>query len=436
MRAAEPRIGSALKAHCKRFPQSLRCLPGDPYLTENLQLERTVWLERTLDHPQGDTKNSADIRLVGANLLFCCHSIRKRRGWDETSDQNFVVELWRGRLSRTREGRGNRTSAHPREGMNGTVWLEWTLDHPRGDPKKSTAIRLVGSNLLFCLREGFLVPGSMARTPALTQFRGQQGMALLDGTNPVARTWLNRKLRALTKKYNITNFVLDAGSAKNVPPGAKFRNGLENPDQHVIDLAQALTNGTNLLAVYPPIENSTACALILQDSTKPDVARRLLRRVLELNSFNYTCYLPALSYSFYELIKDPALSHRYQQLTKFLAFRPWIYNEDTLTPVTSPMGDKRFRKEIRFARILPMWVISSSKDAYKIDDQFVLGPSLFIAPILDSTNTRRIFVPEGRWKDSSNMVHNGPKWIEEYWAGWEVPFFIRVEKRERTKYGW
>ncbi|KAA3661017.1 MAG: alpha-xylosidase, partial [Chloroflexi bacterium] len=51
-------------------------------------------------------------------------------------------------------------------------------------------------------------------------------------------------------------------------------------------------------------------------------------------------------------------------------------------------------------------------NTYTIDDQFLFGSSLLVAPILDETNQRRVYLPEGEWVNFwSKEILSGGKWL-------------------------
>jgi hypothetical protein len=65
-------------------------------------------------------------------------------------------------------------------------------------------------------------------------------------------------------------------------------------------------------------------------------------------------------------------------------------------------------------------------DAAKINDQFMLGDELLIAPILQARNTRSVYLPMGIWtRLSNNQVFQGKQTITVDAAAGELPAFSR-----------
>jgi alpha-glucosidase (family GH31 glycosyl hydrolase) len=54
------------------------------------------------------------------------------------------------------------------------------------------------------------------------------------------------------------------------------------------------------------------------------------------------------------------------------------------------------------------WVAPNDTNTFAIDDQFLLGNDLMVAPVVtDNTGKRNIYLPSGQWKDHKGVVHKG-----------------------------
>lgn len=64
--------------------------------------------------------------------------------------------------------------------------------------------------------------------------------------------------------------------------------------------------------------------------------------------------------------------------------------------------------------------------AWAVDDEFLLGPDLLVAPILEEVAGRKVYLPRAEWMEVGNKErHPGPKTIQ-YAAKLEViPLFVR-----------
>jgi len=66
------------------------------------------------------------------------------------------------------------------------------------------------------------------------------------------------------------------------------------------------------------------------------------------------------------------------------------------------------------------------KKAREIEDEYMLGDGLLVAPVLEDTDRRDIYIPEGRWRDLwENKEFVGPYELSAYPAPLErIPVFV------------
>ena len=78
--------------------------------------------------------------------------------------------------------------------------------------------------------------------------------------------------------------------------------------------------------------------------------------------------------------------------------------------------------------ITPLAIFApEDKEALKVDDQFVLGDDLLVAPVTQrGGQTRDVYLPKGIWKDGiTGKLKNGGRWLREYPVPLtKVPYFI------------
>ncbi|XP_025203032.1 myogenesis-regulating glycosidase-like [Melanaphis sacchari] len=77
------------------------------------------------------------------------------------------------------------------------------------------------------------------------------------------------------------------------------------------------------------------------------------------------------------------------------------------------------------------WIDPTDIDAYTIDDQFMLGENILVAPVLvEGATSRNIYLPTGLWRDENNPGSPpffGKTWLINYPASLEVlPWFTRL----------
>ncbi|CAG2109246.1 unnamed protein product [Medioppia subpectinata] len=73
------------------------------------------------------------------------------------------------------------------------------------------------------------------------------------------------------------------------------------------------------------------------------------------------------------------------------------------------------------------WIAPNDPKAFLIDDQFLVGNDLLVAPVTtDKARKRDIYLPSGEWKDQRGVVHTGPQTLTDFKADLnELPYFAR-----------
>jgi len=112
---------------------------------------------------------------------------------------------------------------------------------------------------------------------------------------------------------------------------------------------------------------------------------------------------------------------RAQEVTrKFLGLRyqliPYLYSESVVAA----------RRGLPLLKPLVL-EFQDDPTAWHVEDQFLCGRNLLIAPILTRENRRRIYLPEGDWYEyTTNEKLSGPCWIERTVPLDEIPVFVRA----------
>jgi len=124
----------------------------------------------------------------------------------------------------------------------------------------------------------------------------------------------------------------------------------------------------------------------------------------------------------------------------------WLHTQ--LTPLWMTLAREAHNTGAPVCRPL-IWDYQKDTGCWNVDDEFIIGRSLLVAPILDAGNTREVYFPEGRWIDFWNekKVLTGKQTIK--WTGdakdnnWSFPLYIREGaiiplevKNNVTKFGW
>ena len=125
---------------------------------------------------------------------------------------------------------------------------------------------------------------------------------------------------------------------------------------------------------------------------------------------------------------DAQLYIRWTQLTAFLpsmqfSIPPWHYADPNLTKICRdlvylheslvfPYLKKFAEKATQTGEpiIRPVWWTDNSDEIlYEIDDEFLIGDRILVAPILiENAFERDIYLPRGRWIDPEGVIFKGP----------------------------
>jgi myogenesis-regulating glycosidase len=147
-----------------------------------------------------------------------------------------------------------------------------------------------------------------------------------------------------------------------------------------------------------------------------------------------------------DVFPDAELFVRWAQVTAFMpsmqfSIRPWFYNDSSVNNITRemvriheeivyPYLDKYANKSVETGEpiIRPVWWIDNSdEDSYQIDDQFLVGNDILVAPVVtNATTMREIYIPKGNWNYTNGTVYSGPKKLNFPAPLEHVPYFIRI----------
>ena len=77
------------------------------------------------------------------------------------------------------------------------------------------------------------------------------------------------------------------------------------------------------------------------------------------------------------------------------------------------------------------WLDPEDAIALGVDDEFLLGDDILIAPVMEEGSIQRdIYFPRGEWQDPAHpddKTISGPGWVWGYHASlFVIPYFIRI----------
>ena len=292
---------------------------------------------------------------------------------------------------------------------------------------------------------GGMAPGLIEHTePSLNQ-------SLIAGVIKVESEYFPAKLREIKDMYNIESILLKGGDVRNLPfgadRGARDESNLNWFTQKYVDAVNgtystiftesASLSQTHLPFIVMPSLPSTWRGLqtvlprmfslgiigypfVLSDVIGGSIGgadEDLPNKELYVRWLQLSAFLPVMHFS------DPP--HSYDTATINIAKKFIQFHSEEIAPLVLTLAQdslSTFEPIIR-----PLWCIApQDKEVFTIDDQFMLGDEMLVAPVLDSVTQRDIYLPEGSWLDKlRNRSHTGPKWLKDYPVELdEVPYFI------------
>ncbi len=118
---------------------------------------------------------------------------------------------------------------------------------------------------------------------------------------------------------------------------------------------------------------------------------------------------------------------------------PWVIDEETvdayrtfarwhvdLAPTMRAWMERAATDGTPLVRAMAL-AFPDDPDALDETDQYMLGPDILVAPLVEGGDSRSVYLPEGRWLDLfSDEVHFGPATIPRDTPLDEVPAFLRA----------
>ncbi|MCK9412661.1 MAG: glycoside hydrolase family 31 protein [Prolixibacteraceae bacterium] len=275
--------------------------------------------------------------------------------------------------------------------------------------------------------------------------------AELDFSNPAAVKWFNSQLDRLVKDCKVDGFKFDAGDMLFYPPNALSR-GKITPNQHCELYAQ--------FGLRFPLNEYRACwkmggqplgqRLTDKKHTWEDLQALIPNMIVEgLSGYTFSCpdlIGGGLLASFenpesinQDLIVRSAQCHALMPMMQF-SVAPWrILDLQHFEAVKkcvqsrmkfTPMIMKLVRESaITGDPILRNMEFVFPNQGYEtINDQFMMGDNLLVAPVVQpGTNGRSVVLPKGTWKSDVGIVYKGGKSIFIDVPLERLPYFEKVK---------
>lgn len=254
--------------------------------------------------------------------------------------------------------------------------------------------------------------------------------AILDTTNPKSLEYFTNKLNELKSTYGIDSFKFDAGETSWLPQTFKLFNSTTYPDTYSQNYVKTASQQGNFIEVRTAhqIQKTPIFFRILDRATFWNIhngLKSVLTATLQFNLLGYPFVLPDIIGGNDNLkFSDKELYIRWTQLTAFLpamqfGIPPWFFDNETNVicknfvelheKVVFPYISKLSLDGSPIIR--PIWWLEPENDAvFRINDQFLVGDEILVAPVLDPGLTEReIYLPKGKWNYiNDDCILKGP----------------------------
>lgn len=298
-------------------------------------------------------------------------------------------------------------------------------------------------------KEGLLLRGRGADGIAESCWWPGKG-AILDCTNPKAYAWLKGTLDRLMNDYGVEGFFFDAGDAYNYPPDATpfvkdaspsdqvlafHRIGLDVPyQQHRaawkmggLPLMQTLRDKH---PTYEEVHECIADGLLASLIGYPFVVFDLVgggtvssfegegftaAQEHYIRSLQTQCLSPMIQFS---LSPWRVLDAKHQRIVReqLALRRKWAAYITQCAVDCGRTGEPMMRS---------MEYMYPSRGWERVDDQFLMGERLLVAPQLYGKTSRKVVIPPGRWTADDGLVYEGPATVEIATPLARLPHFER-----------
>ncbi|KAJ8684313.1 hypothetical protein QAD02_020105 [Eretmocerus hayati] len=339
-----------------------------------------------------------------------------------------------------------------KKGFRVTLWIHPFINEGCND----------GYSYDTALKKGYFVKNEKGEVHT-TWWQGKNGAAAIDFTNKEAVEWWVARLNEL-RKLGIDSFKFDAGETSWLPQtpditGPKELQPLIYTHNYTTNLGKYFDDVIEARVGWRTQSLPYFVRMIDKDTrwTMNNGLPTLITTLIQMNLSGYVLVLPDMIggngyvsgvYGEFDtsMLPPKEMFIRWLQANVFMpsiqySFVPWDFDDETieicknftqLHEQISPKIIEIMKKAVETgAPVNPpiWWVDPSNSQAHQINDEFLLGEQILVAPVIEEgAVTRNIYLPAGKWQDpTTDKVYVGPKWLTDYPAPLNVlPYFNKV----------
>lgn len=254
---------------------------------------------------------------------------------------------------------------------------------------------------------------------------------VINYVNHTTQMWQSKRLTNFTQTYQLSGLKFDAGGESYLPH-CVYVADLVHPAQFskaYVEFvgSQSYASRSEVRVGYFNQKQPVFFRILDFKSTwgLDHGLRSVVTTVLALGLAGYPFIMPdMIGGNGYNGEPDSLLYVRWLQLNTFLpvmqfSYGPWRYNNATITKHARDMMllhqqiTRNYTipllKNSSYPIIRPLWWIApTDANAININDQFLVGNTLLVAPMLTNSSHRTVYFPSGKWKCLASLCANNP----------------------------
>jgi alpha-glucosidase (family GH31 glycosyl hydrolase) len=312
-------------------------------------------------------------------------------------------------------------------------------------------INLDSTNYQYAVDHGYLLMSKDdASTPCtVTWWNGTAG--IVDVANPAAKAWYEANVRKLMADYGVDGFKFDTRFFdEHCRPAA----GLEQKDYQRLgaELADEFDlQGAGIRVHWSGAQQHGFVVRQVDKGTGWDSLQAAVKQDLAISTIGYPFVETDMIGG--SLGQPPPAKEVLVRWAQASSLMPLMYSSTSPLGVRDVMYDDEtvalYRAAIeRHERLAPyLWDqvqralasgdpimrplffdFPADKRTYAVDDEWMLGPAVLAAPVVETGDRRDVYLPAGRWYDvNRDVVVKGPRRLADYRAPLGVgPAFVRL----------
>lgn len=272
---------------------------------------------------------------------------------------------------------------------------------------------------------------------------------MIDFTNALAAHWFKGQLNKLVTDYGVDGFKFDAGDVQFLPKdgileNSCFRNKFTD---YYVEWSKEIS-GYEVRTAYLAQGKGVIVRQFDKNSdwSVTNGLKAVLTQTLAMSIIGYPFVLPDMigGNEYFGKVSDK-LMKRWCQLNAFLpmmqfSIKPWRDDfSDDVESVCRKAAELHMSYIYKFKYLAELandtgepidkplfFIFTDDEISYSIDDEFIFGDSILVAPLLTPSDKRDIYLPPGFWEDmNSGKEYKGPQWLKGFSVkDDEIPHFL------------